>query len=37
MNLAGSTRTDAALYWKSYSLAKQGQRPEALTDARGPA
>jgi HEAT repeat protein len=31
MNLAGSTRTDAALYWKSYALAKQGQRPEALT------
>jgi len=31
MSLAGSTRTDAALYWKSYALAKQGQRPEALT------
>ena len=30
MNLAGNTRVDAALYWKSYALAKQGQRPEAL-------
>jgi hypothetical protein len=30
MNLAGNTRMDAALYWKSYALAKQGQRPEAL-------
>jgi tetratricopeptide (TPR) repeat protein len=26
-----STRTDAALYWKAYSLAKLGQRDEALT------
>jgi HEAT repeat protein len=26
-----SNRTDAALYWKAYSLAKLGQRPEALT------
>ena len=26
-----TTRTDAALYWKSYSLAKLGQRAEALS------
>jgi len=26
-----ATRVDAALYWKSYSLAKQGQRDQALT------
>ena len=26
-----TNRTDAALYWKSYSLAKLGQRAEALT------
>jgi tetratricopeptide (TPR) repeat protein len=26
-----TTRTDAALYWKAYSLAKLGQRDEALT------
>ena len=26
-----SSRTDAALYWKAYSLAKLGQRSEALT------
>src|SRR5438552_6468414 len=26
-----STRTDAALYWKAYSLNKLGQRAEALT------
>lgn len=26
-----SNRTDAALYWKAYVLAKLGQRPEALT------
>src|SRR6185503_277085 len=26
-----STRTDAALYWKAYSLNKLGQRSEALT------
>jgi len=25
-----SSRTDAAMYWKAYSLAKLGQRPEAL-------
>jgi tetratricopeptide (TPR) repeat protein len=31
MSLAGGNRVDAALYWKSYALAKQGQRPEALT------
>jgi len=28
---AKSTRTDAALYWKAYSLAKLNQRAEALT------
>lgn len=26
-----SNRTDAALYWKAYSLARLGQRPDALT------
>src|SRR5262249_59844311 len=26
-----SNRTDAAMYWKAYSLAKLGQRAEALT------
>lgn len=26
-----SNRTDAALYWKAYVLARLGQRPEALT------
>lgn len=26
-----SNRTDAALYWKAYSLARLGQRPEALS------
>jgi tetratricopeptide (TPR) repeat protein len=25
-----SSRTDAAMYWKAYSLSKLGQRPEAL-------
>jgi hypothetical protein len=29
-SMAGNTRVDAALYWKSYALAKQGQRAEAL-------
>ncbi len=28
-----TARTDAALYWKAYSLAKLGQRDEALTHA----
>src|SRR6059036_1006946 len=28
---AKSSRTDAALYWKAYSLAKLNQRAEALT------
>jgi tetratricopeptide (TPR) repeat protein len=31
VNMAGSDRVDAALYWKSYTLAKQGRRPDALT------
>jgi hypothetical protein len=31
VNIDGYSRIDAALYWKSYALAKQGQRPEALT------
>jgi tetratricopeptide (TPR) repeat protein len=31
VNISGYSRIDAALYWKSYALAKQGQRPEALT------
>jgi tetratricopeptide (TPR) repeat protein len=31
VNMAGNGRIDAALYWKSYTLAKQGQRAEALT------
>jgi tetratricopeptide (TPR) repeat protein len=31
VNLAGGNRVDAALYWKSYTLAKQGQRAAALT------
>ena len=26
-----SNRTDAAMYWKAYSLSKLGQRAEALT------
>jgi tetratricopeptide (TPR) repeat protein len=30
VNMVGSTRVDAALYWKSYALAKQGQRADAL-------
>ena len=29
-----SNRTDAAMYWKAYSLAKLGQRADALTHAR---
>jgi HEAT repeat protein len=29
--MAGGNRVDAALYWKSYTLAKQGQRAAALT------
>jgi tetratricopeptide (TPR) repeat protein len=31
VGLAGGNRVDAALYWKSYTLAKQGQRAAALT------
>src|SRR5438132_1499604 len=31
VNMAGNSRVDAALYWKSYTLAKQGQGAEALT------
>jgi tetratricopeptide (TPR) repeat protein len=31
VSMAGSDRVDAALYWKSYTLAKQGQRADALT------
>jgi HEAT repeat protein len=30
VNMAGNSRIDAALYWKSYTLAKQGQGAEAL-------
>jgi tetratricopeptide (TPR) repeat protein len=30
VGLAGGNRVDAALYWKSYTLAKQGQRAAAL-------
>jgi tetratricopeptide (TPR) repeat protein len=29
--MASSSRVDAALYWKAYSLAKLGQRDDALT------
>jgi HEAT repeat protein len=31
VGMAGGNRVDAALYWKSYTLAKQGQRAAALT------
>jgi tetratricopeptide (TPR) repeat protein len=31
INMAGHSRVDAALYWKAYTLSKQGQRTEALT------
>jgi tetratricopeptide (TPR) repeat protein len=31
VSLSGGNRVDAALYWKSYTLAKQGQRAAALT------
>jgi hypothetical protein len=31
INLTGTSRVDAALYWKSYTQAKLGQRAEALT------
>jgi tetratricopeptide (TPR) repeat protein len=31
VGLAGGNRVDAALYWKSYTLSKQGQRAAALT------
>src|SRR5262249_41356447 len=31
INLADTSRVDAALYWKSYTQAKLGQRAEALT------
>jgi hypothetical protein len=31
ITMAGNTRIDAALYWKSYVLAKQGQGAQALT------
>ncbi len=30
LSLSGSNRVDAGLYWKSYTLAKQGQRADAL-------
>jgi HEAT repeats/Tetratricopeptide repeat len=30
VNMAGNPRIDAALFWKSYTLNKQGQRAEAL-------
>ncbi len=31
VSLSGSNRVDAGLYWKSYTLARQGQRADALT------
>ncbi|MEO8258672.1 MAG: HEAT repeat domain-containing protein [Acidobacteriota bacterium] len=31
LRMTGNPRIDAALYWKSYTLNKQGQRAEALT------
>ena len=31
VNMTGNPRIDAALYWKSYTLNKQGQRAEALS------